>query len=185
MFGWARLESWIVSKYVCFNVIVRMKFFHLFLFLIFFCNTIPLLVLFNLLSLEAVCLAILIGISCDFVIHFSHAYAMHPGQQARDVRTKFALIHMGPSVLAAAATTMAGAIIMLFTEILFFGKFAVVLFMTIVHSTIGSFFVFLTITDCIGPSDPTKGVDYIVNKIRQWFAAKCSKSVSLREQDKT
>jgi len=119
--------------------------------------------------MEAICLAILIGISCDFVIHFSHAYALHPGSQSKHVRTKFALLHMGPSVLAAAATTMAGAIIMLFTKILFFQKFAIVLFMTIVHSTIASFFIFLAIVECIGPSEPTKGVDYIVDKSREFF----------------
>lgn len=40
---------------------------------------------------------------------------------------------------------------MLFTLIIFFQKFAVVLFMTVLEANIGSFIVFLTITDSVGP----------------------------------
>lgn len=65
--------------------------------------------------LESICFAILIGVSVDFVIHFCHAYAHLPGEVPRGERTKFALIRMGPSILAAAFTTIAAAIIMLFT----------------------------------------------------------------------
>ncbi len=46
-------------------------------------------------SLESICFAILIGISCDFVIHFGHAYNHLPGDTSKQERTKFALIHMG------------------------------------------------------------------------------------------
>merc|ERR1711862_200758 len=76
-------------------------------------------------------------------------------------RTQFALIHMGPSVLAAAFTTMGGATIMFFTIITFFQKFAIVLFLTITQSILGSFVVFMSLTDCIGPSNPT----YLYDKL--------------------
>ena len=42
--------------------------------------------------LESICFAILIGVSVDFVIHFSHAYVALPGNIAREIRTKHALI---------------------------------------------------------------------------------------------
>ena len=105
--------------------------------------------------LEAILFAILIGISCDFVIHFAHAYSHAPGDVPRTDRTLYALLSMGPSIAAAAITTWAASILMLFTVIIFFQKFAVVLFMTVLHATIGSFIVFLAITDSIGPSHPT------------------------------
>ena len=70
--------------------------------------------------LESICFAILIGVSVDFVIHFSHAYVTLPGNVARKIRTKHALIEMGPSILAAAFTTLAGAICMLFCVVTFF-----------------------------------------------------------------
>merc|ERR1712151_696938 len=81
--------------------------------------------------LECICFAILIGISVDFVIHFSHAYASLKGDINRHERTKYALLHMGPSILAAATTTIISATIMLFTILLFFQKFALILFLTI------------------------------------------------------
>lgn len=109
--------------------------------------------------LESICFAILIGVSVDFVIHFCHAYAHLPGEVARSERTKFALIRMGPSILAAAFTTVAAAIIMLFTVITFFQKFALILFMTIIQATVGTFIIFLTLVDTIGPSNPTYLVD--------------------------
>jgi len=115
--------------------------------------------------LESICFAILIGVSVDFVIHFCHAYSHKSGEISRHERTKDALIRMGPSILAAGVTTVSAAIIMLFTIISFFQKFALILFMTIVQATIGSFVVFLVMTDCLGPSNPTYLVDKAVEKI--------------------
>jgi hypothetical protein len=65
--------------------------------------------------LESICFAILIGVSVDFVIHFCHAYSSLKGEHNRGERTKYALVTMGPSILAAAFTTIAAATIMLFT----------------------------------------------------------------------
>ena len=94
--------------------------------------------------LESICFVILIGVSVDFVIHSTHRYSHLKGEHSPSERTKHALIQMGPSILAAAFTTIAAAVIMLFTIILFFQKcFALILFMTIVQATIGSFLVFL------------------------------------------
>jgi hypothetical protein len=115
--------------------------------------------------LESICFAILIGVSVDFVMHFSHAYAALPGDASREKRTKHALIKMGPSILAAAFTTIASAIIMLFTVISFFQKFALILCFTVIQATIGSFIVFLTMTICIGPSQPTHLVDTLLAKL--------------------
>jgi hypothetical protein len=115
--------------------------------------------------LESICFAILIGVSVDFVIHFSHAYAALPGDASREKRTKHALIKMGPSILAAAFTTIASALIMLFTEFLFFQKFALILCFTVIQATLGSFIVFLTMTICIGPSRPTHLVDTLLAKL--------------------
>jgi len=109
--------------------------------------------------LESVCFAILVGISCDFVIHFGHAYIHFPGHVDRHERTKYAVLHMGPSILAAAATTFAAAIVMLFCKVVFFTKFAMILFMTILHATIGSFVVYIVLNDIFGPAEPTRFID--------------------------
>ena len=73
---------------------------------------------------------------------------------------------MGPSILAAAFTTFAAAITMLFCQITFFNKFALILLMTILHATIASFVIYIVLTDCFGPSEPTKCFDGIFMKIK-------------------
>jgi 5-methyltetrahydrofolate--homocysteine methyltransferase len=109
--------------------------------------------------LESICFAILIGISCDFVIHFGHAYIKFGGDICKEERTKYAVIHMGPSILAAAATTFSASLVMMFCKIVFFTKFALILLMTVVHATIGSFVVYIVFSDAFGPSEPTKLFD--------------------------
>eukprot|EP00979_Chaetoceros_neogracilis_P017965 scaffold10546_cov266-Chaetoceros_neogracile.AAC.3 len=73
--------------------------------------------------LESVCFAILVGISCDFVIHFGHAYIHFKGHVDKYERSKYAVLHMGPSILAAAVTTLSAAVVMLFCQVVFFTKF--------------------------------------------------------------
>jgi hypothetical protein len=109
--------------------------------------------------LECICFSILIGVSVDFVIHFVHAYVHHKGNKSREERTKYAIITMGPSILATAYTTFFSAIVMLFCTITFFRKFALVLFFTVVMATFASFVVFCTLTNCFGPTNPTYLVD--------------------------
>jgi hypothetical protein len=53
---------------------------------------------------------------------------------------------------------------MVFTQITFFQKFAVILFLTVIQGTVGSFVVFLSMTDCLGPSNPTALVDTALSK---------------------
>ena len=115
--------------------------------------------------LESVCFAILIGISCDFVIHFGHAYIASPGHLAKEERTKHAVIHMGPSILASAFTTFTAALIMLFCRLAFFIQFAEMLVFTITHAIIGSFVVYLLLSDTFGPAEPTKLFDKIITNL--------------------
>merc|ERR1712070_1169032 len=109
--------------------------------------------------LESICFSILIGVSVDFVIHFTHAYVHHKGELPREERTRYALVTMGPSILATAWTTFFSAVVMLFCTITFFRKFALVLFLTVIMATLASFVFFITLTNCFGPTNPTYLVD--------------------------
>ena len=115
---------------------------------------------------ESILFGLLVGLGSDFVLHFTHAYSMLPGRVNKQLRMKHAILHMGPSVLGSAATTMSTAIIMLFCEIVTLDKFATMMIMTMVHSLIGSFIVFSVLCSCFGPAEPTKTVDFIQNKVR-------------------
>ena len=71
---------------------------------------------------------------------------------------------MGPSILAAAVTTFSAATVMLFCTVTFFTKFALILLMTVIHATVGSFVVYIVFADSFGPAEPTKLVDSILAK---------------------
>ena len=115
---------------------------------------------------ESLLFGLLVGLGSDFVLHFTHAYSMLPGKINKQLRMKHAILHMGPSVLGSAATTMSTAIIMLFCQIVTLEKFATMMIMTMVHSLIGSFVIFSVLCSCFGPAEPTKTVDFIQNKVR-------------------
>lgn len=61
---------------------------------------------------------------------------------------------MGPSILAAAMTTIAASIAMLFSSINFFHKFGNILLWSLVMGVFGSMFVFLVLVDTFGPNSP-------------------------------
>ncbi len=119
--------------------------------------------------LECICIAILIGISADFVTHLSAAYTADKGNVDRKERTQRALVSMGPSILAAAFTTTASSVVMIFTVIVFFHKFAFVLLITIIHSTSGAFIFFCTLTNCLGPCEPGQFVKRTTKYINRMF----------------
>ena len=73
---------------------------------------------------------------------------------------------MGPSILAAAFTTAAAASVMLFCVVTFFYKFAIILLTTIIQATLGSFIVFISLADAVGPAEPTWLMDTIIAKVR-------------------
>lgn len=89
---------------------------------------------------------------------------------------------MGPSILAAAFTTICSAVVMIFTTITFFQKFAMILFFTILMATIGSFVVFITLADCIAPSRPTYLMDLLYAKMTKCCCCKrCKKDEELEK----
>lgn len=114
---------------------------------------------------ESILFAILVGLGSDFIMHFAHAYSMIPGKANKQVRMKHAILHMGPSVLGSAATTLSTAIIMLFCKVATLEQFATMMVMTMVHSLIGSFVIFSVLCLCFGPAEPARRFDFIRNKV--------------------
>jgi hypothetical protein len=89
---------------------------------------------------------------------------------------------MGPSILAAAFTTICSAIIVLSTFVSLFQKFARVLFYTVIMATLGSMIVFISLTTYFGQSEPTFFIDSLTEKLKR----SCSKhgGKNLKETDK-
>lgn len=100
--------------------------------------------------LEGICFAILIGLSCDFVLHMAHAYQTSP-ELSRQDKSRDALTRMGPPIFAAAFTTAATGFVMYGCTILFFNRFGTILLLTMVYSILTAICFFLALTNVAGP----------------------------------
>jgi len=120
-------------------------------------------------SLEAVCLTIVVGVSCDFIIHMSHAYSHHPGSVSSTERTMSAIISMGPSIGCSFLTTFIASLIMLLCEFLFFSYFGVVLVLTMLLALGTTFIGFAVVLDIFGPSEPSRFVEVNLEKLHYYF----------------
>jgi predicted RND superfamily exporter protein len=91
-------------------------------------------------SFESILFSISIGIGSDYILHASHTYSMAPDIiVSREERTRYAILHIGPSIIGSAFTTLSTAIIMMFTENEFSRKLATMLIVTILQAFIGFF----------------------------------------------
>jgi 5-methyltetrahydrofolate--homocysteine methyltransferase len=100
--------------------------------------------------LEGICFAILIGLSCDFVLHMAHAYQAS-AELTRQDKSRDALTRMGPPIFAAALTTAATGAVMYGCTILFFLRFGTILLLSMVYAILTAVFFFLALTNAGGP----------------------------------
>lgn len=108
-------------------------------------------------SFESILLAVSVGIGSDYVLHVSHSYSTAPDSVVtREERTRYALAHIGRSIIGSAFTTISTALMMMIAENQFSRKFATLLIVTIFQALIGSFVVFVVLCDCFGPSIKSK-----------------------------
>jgi len=101
--------------------------------------------------LEGICFAILIGLSCDFVLHMAHAYTS-ADQPTRELKSRDALARMGPPVFAAAMTTLSTGLVMFGCTFVFFFQFGTILVLTMLYAILTSLFFFLPLTNAAGPT---------------------------------
>eukprot|EP01051_Picozoa_sp_SAG22_P000261 SAG22_NODE_6_length_41368_cov_49.702222_4_plen_209_part_00 len=85
--------------------------------------------------MESTNVAILIGISVDFVVHFAHAFVHPPTAELHGTRerVRHSLTTMGISVAAAATTTFLSALVLSMCTLTFFTKFGVFLSVRYMH----------------------------------------------------
>ncbi|KAJ5066144.1 sterol-sensing domain [Anaeramoeba ignava] len=114
--------------------------------------------------IESVSLTIIVGISVDYVVHFGHAYTVSQAS-TRFFRLRFAITDLGISVFSAAITTLLSALMLFFTQILFFRNFGIFLWIVIFLSMIWSFVFFFSTLAWKGPVTPKTDLKYILSKI--------------------
>ena len=89
---------------------------------------------------ETVSAVIVIGFSIDYTLHIGHMYeeAREKGYNSREERITYSLERMGTTVLAGAITTAGSALFMLFCQMTFYYKMALLISITILNSLIYS-----------------------------------------------
>ena len=81
--------------------------------------------------------SVAIGIGCDYFLHTSHSYSILPGDVRREERTRTAVIHVGPSIIGSAFTTILTGITKMLAENVLSKKIGVMLIVTTLQSIIG------------------------------------------------
>merc|ERR1712086_791276 len=107
---------------------------------------------------EAISLAILIGMSVDYVIHLAHAFH-HSIATTRFKRGRNALLARGGSVFSAAFSTIGCVCFLLFCKVQLFPAFAEVVIISIFYSVLCSMFGFMALVMTFGPKMRKRLVD--------------------------
>ena len=113
-------------------------------------------------------LTLIVGLAVDYVVHLAEGY-MHLEHETRSNKVRYALSHVGVSVLSGACSTLGASIFMLAAKILFFVQFGIFIFVTIGFSILYSLFLFPTVMALIGPEGETGSILPIGRKIKHIF----------------
>lgn len=103
-------------------------------------------------AIEAISVTILVGLSVDFALHISEAYAKSKFR-ARGARTREAIQRMGPSIFAAALTTIIACLPLLLTTILVLKFFGIVVATSIALSVVYGLYFFCPMLMTMGPNE--------------------------------
>lgn len=103
---------------------------------------------------ESVAGVIVIGLSVDYTIHLGHLFDSARHEQnlySREDKFVFAMVSMGPTVLAGAVTTAGAAIFLLLCQLTFFTQMGILILATIISSLIYSLFFYMPLLYTLGP----------------------------------
>ena len=99
---------------------------------------------------ESVTIAIAVGLSVDFTVHFGVAYRLCR-DQLRQQRVTYAITHIGPAVTMAAITTVIAGLMMMPATILTYFQLGLFLILVMTYSWIFANFCFLPMCAIMGP----------------------------------
>ena len=116
-------------------------------------------------ALEAISVPLVVGLSVDYCLHLSHAYTEaakdgaggkaeggEKGRQGRVAQTRRALLRIGPSITAAALTTIACMSVLLLCRIVVFVEFGIVVAVTLALGLAFTMTAFLAALQVAGPT---------------------------------
>jgi hypothetical protein len=116
---------------------------------------------------ESIAGVIVIGFSVDYTVHLGHMYKEAWDQPSREEKTRFALTHMGGTVIGGGLTTgLSGAVLFLCT-LQFFTKMGTLLCWTILLSMAHALLFFMACCAVIGPTGNWGSWVYLLGYFRK------------------
>ena len=103
-------------------------------------------------SAESIAAVIVVGFSCDYVVHLANAYTASPSNK-RDVRMQEGISQLGVSVLAGAVTTCFSGCFLALCILTFFVKFSFLVCWTIICSFLWAVLFFPAAMFVVGPEN--------------------------------
>uniref|UniRef100_A0A7S3PQM2 SSD domain-containing protein n=1 Tax=Aplanochytrium stocchinoi TaxID=215587 RepID=A0A7S3PQM2_9STRA len=103
---------------------------------------------------ESIVSIMIVGLSVDYAIHLGHMYTVagkSEGFESREDKFHYAVLTMGPTVLAGGMTTLGAGAFLFGAQITFFGKMGVLLVLTVTCSLFYSLVFLMSVAAWFGP----------------------------------
>jgi len=114
--------------------------------------------------IESVNLAVLVGMSVDYVVHLAHAFT-HAHADTRQEKAQIALTEIGVSVLSGAVSTFGAGVFMVCCQNQFFYQFGLFILIAIFLSFFFSIGFFMTLCAILGPVGSMGDVSCICKRL--------------------
>jgi len=112
---------------------------------------------------ESIVSIMIVGLSVDYAIHLGHMYTVAgntEGLKSREDKFHYAVLTMGPTVLAGGLTTLGAGAFLFGAQITFFGKMGVLLTLTVCCSLFYSLIFLMAVAAWLGPEGTTANLKY-------------------------
>jgi predicted RND superfamily exporter protein len=120
---------------------------------------------------ESTCVIVFIGISVDYVVHFSHQY-MSSAFVGRQLRTIYAYKQMSKTIIGGSITSCFSGFFLVTCEADSLNKFGILLLITIISSLLTSLIFHPSLLMLFGPNDNQGDISGLFKMLKGWYKRK-------------
>lgn len=140
-------------------------------------------------AVEAISVSLVVGLSVDYALHLGHSYK-HAGDNkpnghtmSRVERSLIALQTIGPSIMAAAATTVFSMVVLMLCSTHLFVELGVIVATTLTVGILFSMGSFTAALMLVGPEGNTGDVVYMMKRCRAWLSGEPQRQELTQESE--
>ena len=116
-------------------------------------------------AVQAVSLAMIVGMAVDYSLHLGHQYVLPLAGETRFERTQYSVARVGSAVFGAALTTVGATGILMLTQISFFNIFGQIMLLTSAVSIVYSLFLLVALLTTMGPQGHAGSIKYWISRL--------------------